>query len=279
MVSLFHRKTLQPAWRYATSDVIWKLVYAEIGLLLGEHRNMESKQASFFCLDARTGNVLWQQLMLEEPWWIGMEAVEHDLVFFHRYAHPELPEHKSIEARNCRTGELLWTNSDLIFWFALDDKVYANKNFFEKRVTYCLNAATGEVLGECADVAKEYAEAYKKKQETIVQYPVPMDSGDESESVYRRIKKEWKDRLLLNSLETIHAGDYDIAGFYTDERANNDAPDYSAHLEIFRSNGLHAAYSVKLSEHLPIATPDLFFVAKNIVYCIDHQKTLLALSL
>jgi outer membrane protein assembly factor BamB len=254
-------------------------MYAENSLLIGESRNLETKLASFFCLEATTGNVLWNNLLLDEPWWIGVEAVEGDIVFFHRYAQPELPEHKSIEAHDCRTGKLLWVNPDLIFWFVLDDKVYANKNFFEKRVTYCLDAATGTVLGECSDVTKEYAEAYKKKQETAVQYPIPMDLIDESDAVSAAVKKRWNDQLVINSLETIQVGEYNVVGFYTSEKTDKDTADHSAHLEIIRSNDQHVAYSKILSEHLAIATPDLFFVVKNILYCIDHQTTILAIPI
>jgi outer membrane protein assembly factor BamB len=254
-------------------------MYAENGLLIGEDRNLEKKLALFFCVDAVSGNMLWNNLSLDEPWWVGVEAVERDVVFFHRYAQPELPEHKSIEARNCRTGKLLWVNPDLIFWFALDDKVYANKNFFEKRVTYCLDAATGTVLGECSEVTKEYAEAYKRKQDTAVQYPVPTDVVEESDAVGAALKKQWNDRLVINSLETIRIGEYDVVGFYTNEKTSKDTADYSTHFEIIRSNDQHVAYSKILSEHLPIATPDLFFVVKNIVYCIDHQTTILAIPI
>jgi Domain of unknown function (DUF4905) len=279
MINLFHRNTLQAKWQYASSSIIWKLMYAENGLLIGENRNLETKRASFFCIEAHTGNVLWDELSLDEPWWVGIEAVERDVVFFHRYAQPELPEHKSIEAHDCRTGKLLWMNPDLIFWFALDEKVYANKNFFEKRVTYCLDAATGNIFGEYGDVTIEYAAAFKKKQETAVQYPVPVDSIEESDAVSDALKKKWNDRLLLSSLETFHAGDYIVTGFYTNENIDKGTADHSAHLEILRSHDNHAVYSKILSEHLAISTPDLFFIVKNIVYCIDHQKTILAIPL
>ena len=199
MVNLFHRNTLQVKWQYSNSDIIWKLSYAELGFLIGESRNLETKRASFLCLDASTGKIFWDNVSLEEPWWVGIEGVEHNVVFFHRYAQPELPEHKFIEAHDCRTGKLLWMNTDLIFWFALEDKVYANKNFFEKRVTYCLDAMTGSVLGECSDVAEQYAEAYRRKQETAAQYPVPMDAIVETNTVSAALKKKWNGRLLLNS--------------------------------------------------------------------------------
>lgn len=122
------RGILQPAWRFTPEGVIWRILLASAGRVVGESRNLETKRVSFFCVDTTTGKPLWKGVSFGEQWWMGIEAVCGETMFLHKYATPSLPEHKSIIAVDAQSGRVLWANEDLKFEFIADDSLIASRS-------------------------------------------------------------------------------------------------------------------------------------------------------
>src|SRR5450759_102613 len=106
--SLFQKKQLKPAWSYTTEGVLWRLLFSETNFIVGEDRDTEKKEVSFFCLNASNGDVLWKDISFAEPWWIGIEGIVHGKVFLHGFKKPDMPEHGRIIAVDLGTGRELW---------------------------------------------------------------------------------------------------------------------------------------------------------------------------
>jgi len=101
---------------------------------VGEARDQDQKLVSFFALNAQSGVPLWRDLRLDEPWWAGIEAASDGVVLLHRFATPDMPQHKGILALDLKSGAQLWENRDVTFWFIRDGSVVAHRAVFEKRI-------------------------------------------------------------------------------------------------------------------------------------------------
>lgn len=109
------KNTLSPTWRYTPAGIVWRLVPTASGKLIGEARDVQKKSTSFFCVNVRTGEVLWEGARFGEPWWLGIEAVHNDTLLLHKFATPDLPEHRAVIAVDVLTGEELWRNEEVTF--------------------------------------------------------------------------------------------------------------------------------------------------------------------
>ena len=130
-----------------------------------EARDQEAKQAKFNALDSTTGIPFWRDLVLDEPWWVGIEDVASDVLLLHKFASPDMPQHQGIIAIGLRTGKLLWSNDELTYWFSHGSSVFAHKMMFEKRVASELNLLTGQLIREFAEDFE--ADLFRKREEAI----------------------------------------------------------------------------------------------------------------
>ncbi|MDH3267628.1 MAG: DUF4905 domain-containing protein, partial [Ignavibacteria bacterium] len=102
---------------------------------------------------------------LDDKFWVGIEAVQDDIIFFHKFAKPDMPKHRGIFAYYLSKKELIWQNPELIFLFVLDNKLYAYKEKFEGRNYYCLNSVNGEIL---EDIGEDYEQVNNLRSESMI---------------------------------------------------------------------------------------------------------------
>ena len=145
------RRTSQPwppAWAHDAGAVIWRFLFDGEGRIIGEARDPERKQARFFCLRERDGAVIWDDLRLGEPWWVGIEGVDAGRLYLHGYRKPDMPQHLGITAVDIPSGEQLWHNDEYAFVLALNGEVYAARETFGGMQFYRLSAGDGSVAEE-----------------------------------------------------------------------------------------------------------------------------------
>ncbi|ACF14231.1 conserved hypothetical protein [Chloroherpeton thalassium ATCC 35110] len=134
----FFKKTRSPKWEFQKSGNIWRAFFLENGKLICEHRSTEQKQVSFFLLDDETGTLIWEDFVLTHPsgamagalvgdgWWVGLEAVYQNLIFFHSFYDPTVPEHLGIWALESTTKKIKWARPELSFiCLTLDNQILA----------------------------------------------------------------------------------------------------------------------------------------------------------
>lgn len=127
---------------------IFRLLPTDSGKLIIEERETENKQAYFNCLKIGNGKKIFKDFQLEEKFWIGIEAVHSDLIFFHKFAKPDMPQHTGIIAFDIDNQKIIWRDDYRTFLFIKDEKVYAYQQLFEDRKYFTLNLKTGEVIEE-----------------------------------------------------------------------------------------------------------------------------------
>jgi len=113
--SFFSKKSLKPSWSYSPQGIIWRILVGKRDHIVGECRDNEQKKATFFCLNGISGQPLWENKGMNEPWWVGIEAVHQDVVLVHGFEQPDMPGHRGIEAWKLETGEELWRNEETTY--------------------------------------------------------------------------------------------------------------------------------------------------------------------
>jgi len=142
---------LKKIYRFDNKRQIWRIIPSSSDKLIIEERELEKKQAYFHCLVLDSGKKIFNNLQFEEKFWIGIETVWGDIIFFHKFAKPDMPKHRGIFAFDIRSQKTLWENPELIFQFIFNDKLYGFKEKFEGR-NYCsINPSNGEMLEEIGE--------------------------------------------------------------------------------------------------------------------------------
>jgi hypothetical protein len=142
---------LKKIYRFDNRRQIWRIIPTNNDQLIIEEREPEKKQAYFHCLTLKSGKKLLKDFQLDDKFWVGIESVRDDIIFFHKFAKPDMPKHRGIFAFNIRSQNFIWENPDLIFQFIFKKKLYAFKEKFQGRSYYSINTLTGEIIEEIGE--------------------------------------------------------------------------------------------------------------------------------
>ena len=199
---------LKKNYRFDNKRQIWRIIPTKEGKLLIEERQLETKQAYFHCLLLDSGKKILSNFQLDDKFWVGIEAVQDDIIFFHKFAKPDMPKHRGIFAYDLVKKELVWQNPELIFLFILNEKLFAYKEKFEGRNYYCINSANGEII---EDVGENYEKINKLRNEAMMNesndgylFPETLESGLTVENpVDEFIKSLRNDFVISGKIEYI----------------------------------------------------------------------------
>ena len=281
--SLFKSDRLTPEWTYSGGSIIWRMVLAENGRIVGECRNSEEKVASFFCLDMSTGKALWGDLCLGEPWWVGIEDVQKNVVLLHAFAKPDMPEHKGIRAIDTASGVQLWRNDDVSYWFGHEDRVLAYRDFFERRVGYEFDLQSGLLL-KTHDTSLEELHALRGRaaeEESLPEVALPEIFVEEEAdaALAALVRKETKGKELSGRVEYIRQDDAFVFNFHAQTRDKTGYLKLENNLVVYRLQDNKRVFAEVIGRHLTRYVPDSFFVKHPFVLYIKDQRVLAALRL
>ncbi|HEY6437714.1 MAG TPA: DUF4905 domain-containing protein [Ignavibacteriaceae bacterium] len=142
---------IKKIYKFDNKRQIWRIIPADEGKLIVEERDLEKKQAYFHCLTLDSGKKLLNNFQLDDKFWVGIEAVKNDIIYFHKFAKPDMPKHKGIYAFDIKTRKIFWENPDFIYQFILRDKLYSYVEKFGGRKFYALNPMNGEIIDELGE--------------------------------------------------------------------------------------------------------------------------------
>lgn len=131
--------------------IVWNtLVSEKSSLLLLELRNPEKKRTTFAAFDYKTNQLLWDDLLFEEPWWINLSAAAGDIAFFTVYTETNNPDQKSLVAYKVSARTILWWQNDFSLVAAGEKSVtgYSHK-FGLKQLS--LDIDSGKVISGLID--------------------------------------------------------------------------------------------------------------------------------
>jgi hypothetical protein len=280
LTDLLKKGRLEGAWSYTTEGVLWQIQTGSNRVLVGEDREIGKKETSFFCVERRTGKILWRNMNPGDRWWIGVEAVTDEVVVFHGFASPDMPGHKSITVADLESGRVLWSNPDLKFIALGQGSITACAESYGKRELVQVAPLTGEIL--------------KKLDAEVVELRPP--SGGEKESgdglllpspVRGEAEREPAIAHCLN--RNVTAGLHPAQVLLLDSnglvivqiseprgRRQEGHPDLHTVLKIIDRGDGRVLYSAILEEHASAVSPH-FFVQDGLLYYVSERKTLSAL--
>ena len=142
---------LKKKYRFDNKRQIWRIIPTNSGKLIIEEREPEQKQVYFHCIELTSGKKILQDFQLDDKFWVGIESVKDDYIYFHKFAKPDMPKHKGIFAFDIKTKKIFWENSNLTFQFMFRDKMYAYVEEFGGKKFFALNLQDGTVEDELGD--------------------------------------------------------------------------------------------------------------------------------
>jgi len=214
---------LKKNYRFDNKRQIWRIIPTDNGKLIIEERETEKKLAYFHCLELESGRKILSNFQPEDKFWVGIEAVRDDIIFFHKFAKPDMPKHRGIFAFDLMKKEFIWQNPELVFLFILQEKIFAYKEKFEGRDYYSINPSTGEII---EDVGANYElintlrdESIKEEENKGYLFPevfeadsITDDCANEFIEALRndfvisgKIEFIWKDNLLMLSFHVANS--------------------------------------------------------------------------
>jgi hypothetical protein len=279
---IFGRKAVSPAWVYRASGTIWRLFPADFTVFVGEMRDVEAKQASFFCVYRQTGEALWEGLAFEERWWIGIEAVHGDRVFLHGFSTPDMPDHKGIISIDLFSGRVTWDNPDLRFILAVDDSVFASKDTTDGRLLLELNYRTGELIQQCDNDGSILATARTRIHARVAdapEFPTPLEGFDLiDERAVTLVHRHCTMDDVVGPVEALKKDDL-LFFSYSEHSKNNDRERLKNTFNVLDLKNGNLVFKEILNKSATTATPDSFFVLDDMLYFIRDRSLLTALSI
>jgi outer membrane protein assembly factor BamB len=272
-----------PAWQFQTAGQVWRILFSDSGRIVGEDRDDEKKEVTFFCLDEVSGEMLWRGVKFDERWWIGIETIYAGIVYLHEYVKPDLPQHQKIIALDIQTGKLLWRNDELQPLFVTGGKFYAAKSSFERRVFYELNPATGEVERELSE-GNENPLFLREREGVLHQdftFPEVLGRGPSGESELELTMRSYcEPDKVVGNIEYVHRDD--LLFFNYHERSSPlsvDPPILKNTFIVVSMKRSRALYSEVLNEKVHAPTPDSFFLKDSQLFYVKNKSLLVAIRL
>ncbi|MBE0643299.1 MAG: DUF4905 domain-containing protein [Bacteroidetes bacterium] len=213
-MKLFRRTTSHPwppAWRLDAAGTLWRLKFSNTGLILGEARDLEAKTSWFFCCDESDGRMLWTDLRLEEPWWVGLEDIDGGRFYLHGFRKPDMPQHVGIYAFDLESGAPLWRNEELAFLFAIDGSVYASQQRFDGVYVLRLSPDDGSVVEELGQQNERVntLRAILNEQDSFAGYRYPEhfhETHPEFSELHQRVHTVVDPAVVAGNLDMLHDG-------------------------------------------------------------------------
>jgi hypothetical protein len=265
---------VRPSWEFQVSSIIWRILPAGTEYVIGEIRDGGKKTVSFFAVGLDDGRPRWEGNPAPEKWWTGIESVHGNILVLHEYPVPSMPDHRKIFAVDLPTGELLWTNEELAFSFALGDTFYASKDYFDRRAFYGLDAATGRVGEEVpAERIQELMTRRPAGWEGHIGIPLPDDTV--SAAATGRLGRT----ATLFPGESLRYGGVEVACCYETVGSPDTAPPLREHLFVVDAGSGEFLFHDVVCDQLSGPVPGTFFRMGDSILYVKNRSTLRSLAI
>jgi hypothetical protein len=138
-------------YAFSNNRQIWRLLPTETNKLIIEERDIENKEVFFNCIDISTGERIFSDFQIDEKFWVGIEAIDREVIYFHKFLKPDMPGHQGIIAFDIKSESILWENSEYSFLFIDEGKIYCYKSLFEGRNFFIIDGKTGQLIENLGD--------------------------------------------------------------------------------------------------------------------------------
>lgn len=269
---------MEKQFSYKSPHQIWRILISDSEKLILETRDVNTKEVFFSCFDIWDGGKIFSDFQLDDKCWVGIETVYKDIIYFHRFPKPDLPIHAGIIAFDLASQKILWTNEELSFLFAYEDKIYGFKQGFEERYFYSLDYLDGNLIEDFgnnhARINSLRNEANSAKDWSSFLYPEILKNNND-EKVSRLVAQQTSKNKLVGEVEYNVYNSYLLFSYHSKvvegSLINNFfAVDLNSE-SIVLSEILNASASAMLT--------DSFFVYKNLLFLLREKNEVLVFKM
>ena len=271
---------IKKEYTYTNNRQIWRIIPTQTGKLIIEERDTEKRVAFFNCIKIVSGKKIFKDIQLDEKYWIGIETVYKDIIFFHEFLKPDMPGHKGIIGFDINSQQILWRRDDYIFLFVYDDKIFCYELKFEGRNFYTLNFKTGELtndLGEDASPINELRE--KNISDNIAEgclFPELFDvSSGEDERIKNLLQGCKEERVIMGKIEYLRVNNLILFNFH-EVVDNGKLRNLFKAIEIDSGNVI---FEEVLNDETKAFVPDSFFLKGNLILLLKNKVKVVVCSI
>ncbi|PKL82644.1 MAG: hypothetical protein CVV24_09065 [Ignavibacteriae bacterium HGW-Ignavibacteriae-3] len=266
-------------FKYKSHGQIWRILISDSDKLIIETRDRVTKEVFYQCYELGTGKSIFTDLQLEDKFWVGIEGLYKNIIYFHKFPKPDMPGHKQIIAFDIASQKTLWSNTDLSFLFIDDDLVYGFQQGFEERTFYALDYLSGAVLKEFGNDYKTInmlrAESEEEKDWSDYLYPKKFTEAETDLRVDKAVKSKTENLAIEGEVEYNFSGDLLCFNF---------------HSKVFEGSFVNRFFAVNLSNgkllldevlnaNATALFTDSFFVYKNFLFLLREKNEVIVYAL
>ncbi len=276
-VDLFGRHRVEPVWEYTTSGILWHVRVVTENLLLGEDRDPETRQATFFCIDLSSGRERWRRGDYGDRWWIGIAGVVDGTLLLHGFSTPDLPLHRGVVAIDVDDGRKKWENPDLVALGRHNNNLVGH--LFTSSGDECLEVSleSGETIGV---LDRRSAEEFPSV-DSAVKFPAPLEeSRGDAGDLLARIAPSLAGLDYEGPITAYVHSDRIAIAIHERKAERGDAEQHFRHLiQLIDAESGRSIVRHILDEDTVRLIPEPFFVYRDVLYCIRERRTLMAIPL
>ncbi len=292
-MSLFDRifrKNLTPSWQLTAGGPIWKLLVTDGGLIVGEVRNSERKQVSYFSILPTGGTIVFRDRKVGDDWWLSMEMTIGEIAVLHRYPTPDLPAARGVVMLDCETGEVRWSDDGVRVLCGTSDHVLVERGTsLENRTFQLRDLMTGEVreeLGSDTERAEVIMAATHDPDRWVgwINAELLSDVHPEFARIDLALAKNYRQRI--GPVEFASFAPYAVATLHvpSDGRAaasdaSSDFNDRAVAAHLIVIDGDTVVYDERIADDLPGPGTDHFFILHGTLLFIRDATTLVGIDL
>jgi len=271
---------IKKKYTYDNKRPIWRILPTETGKLIIEEREKDNKQVYFNCLNIESGKKIFKNFQLEEKFWIGIEAIYNDVIYFHKFVKPDVPQHIGIIAMDLNNKKILWENFNYSFLFILKEKVYSFQQMFEGRKYFSLDYQSGNLLEDFGDDTGKINELKKELDESNpfgnYLFPNSYNSNITAPANLKEIfQKLRNDFTFSGNIEYVQKNNLLLFNFHIVNSDGNLSNKFKA-LDL--SSGKYIFEETLIKETNTFA-PDSFFVKDGLLFLLFGKKRLSVYSI
>lgn len=270
---------IKKEYTFSNKRQIWRIIPTGTDKLIIEEREPEKKEVFFNCVNIKTGKEIFKNLQLEEKFWIGIETVHNDIIYFHKYAKPDMPGHVGITAFDINSKKILWENQDYNFLFIKDEEIFCYRENFDGRNYYILNSINGELKEELTNTDR--INFYRKNTNQIeadkkYKFPKQFSYESETDEPIINILVEIKSKHMgLGKIEYVRFDNLLLFNFHSALLGGEDLKNIFKVIDIDSGKVI---FEEELNDGLKAFVPDSFFMKDNFIFILKGKKKLLVCS-
>jgi hypothetical protein len=224
--------------------------------------------------------VLWDN-SFGEQWWIGIEGVHDGILFLHKFAQPDMPEHRGIVAVEIRSGHVLWQNDGWKFEGASGNALFASSRsltggmFFE--ADFRSGITTGEFSSE--EAVKQAAKVTTNGIPESEKFPLFLPDIDSGDSEITSLIRNHSDAgRLVGPVEYLELRSLLVYAYH--ERTPSSTHERMVldhHLNVVSED--EVLFSEILNRNAPAVMAGNFFVENDMLFFVHERTKLTAVQL